>query len=183
MKNDVYFRLSIKCLAQEPDRAMLALYLSTFDSEREVETAKEMLSYGNSLFSTYELVVLLYPDKSLANRIYTTNNLPVYDREASLDMSVKKFCEKEVSPVDQERYLRFLNFSTVLDKVENSSDGFVQGFFRMRWGGDQNVWHIARLSKVVSPSERVFILTIQRMHGKGIEVLDLISKEHPELLE
>ena len=183
MKNDVYFRLSIKCLAQEPDRAMLALYLSTFDSEREVETAKEMLSYGNSLFSTYELVVLFYPDKSMANRIYTTNNLPAYDREASLDMSVKKFCEKEVCPVDQERYLRFLNFSTVFDKVDNSPEGFVQGFFRMRWGGDQKVWHIARLSKVVSPSERVFILTIQRMHGKGIEVLDLISKEHPELLE
>lgn len=80
VNNDVYYRLSAKCLAKKKDKAMLALRLATFDSEREIQTAKEMLNYGNSLFSTYELVVVVYPDSGISRRIYTANNLPSYDR-------------------------------------------------------------------------------------------------------
>ncbi len=181
VSNDVYYSLSIKLLARKSDRAMLALYLRTFDTEREVETAKEMISYSNSLFATYELAVLLYPEKGIANRIYTSNNLPVYDKEATLDMSVKKFAANEVDPVDQERYLRFLDFSTVFERVENSPRGFVQGVFRMRWCGDCKIWHIARLSRVPTFEEKTYILTIQMIEGKESAALDKLYLEYPEM--
>ena len=141
-----------------------------------------MINYGNALFSTYELVVLLYPESGRANRIYTSNNLPIYDREASLFVSVQKFCEAEVAPEDQERYLKFLDFNTVLQRVEENPKGFVQGYFRMRWGGIPRYWHTVRLSKVPTEAEKTFLLTMQTIQGRGMELLDLISEEHPELL-
>jgi len=181
INNDVYYRLSAKCLAKKQDHAMLAFYLSTFDSDKEVQTAKEMLNYGNALFSTYEVVVLFYPESGIANRIYTAKNLPIYDRETSLAMSVNKFTEAEVATVDQERYLRFLDFSTLFTRVKESPKGFVQGFFRMRWSGDEKNWHAVRFSRVPS-SEKAYLLTIQMIQGTGIEILDMISREHPEML-
>ncbi|WP_295093679.1 EAL domain-containing protein [Ruminococcus sp.] len=63
VRNEVYYKLSVKCLARKKDSAMLAVYINTFDSEAELNTAKEMLFYSNSLFSTYELVVIMYPEQ------------------------------------------------------------------------------------------------------------------------
>lgn len=182
VRNDVYYKLSVKCLARKLESAMLAICISTFDSEAEINTAKEMLFYSNSLFSTYELVVLMYPEKSVANRIYTTNNLPVYDKEPTLEISLRKFCENEVAVEDQVRYMRFLDLSTVVERVASSPNGFIQGFFRMRWSGNDKVWHIVRFTRVPTSSENAFLLTMQTVHGHSKDILELIDKEHPELL-
>lgn len=183
INNDVYYRLSARCLAKEKDRAMLAFYLTTFDSEKEVETAKEMLSYGNALFSTYEVVVLLYPESGIANRVYSASNLPTYDREDTLKESLQRFCKAEVLEQDQERYMKFLDFDTVFQRVDESEKGYVQGIFRMSWGGTTNNWHSVRLTRVPTSAEKAYLLTIQKMADQALDAIDLIIKEHPELVK
>lgn len=181
--NDVYYRLSAKCLSSNEDRAMLVLRLSIFESEHEEKTAHEMLSYGNALFSTYELAVLIYPKSNIANRIYASQNLPVYDREGSLDMNMRKFCEAEVDSADQKRYMRFLDFSTLVQRIENNPKGFVQDYFRLNWGGSEGTWHTVRVSDVPSFGEKTLILTIQSVQGNGSKILETINKEHSGLLD
>ena len=183
INNDVYYRLSAKCLARKADKAMLALRLNTFDSEREVRTAQEMLNYGNALFSTYELVVLIYPESDISTRIYTSENLPTYDREGSLEKSLKKFCQTEVNPMDQARYMEFMDFSSMPQRIEASAKRFIQGFFRMRWSNDATHWTIARVTQIPASAEKANLLTIQALQGTGIQWLDVIAGEHPEALE
>lgn len=67
INNNIYYRLSAKLLARKTDRAMLALRLSIFDPEQEVKTAQEIANYSSALFSTYELAVLIYPEKVLTS--------------------------------------------------------------------------------------------------------------------
>ena len=181
VNNDVFYRLSSRLVARKKDRAMLALRMSTFDTEREVETAREMLNYGNALFSTYELVVLLYPDENLANRIYSARNLPTYDREATLNRTVQRFVEAQVDPIDQKRYLEFLNFDDLEKRISETPLGIIQGMFRLNWGQETSAWHTVRLTRLPSSTEKTFILTIQTIHGNGMHILDLSVKEHPEL--
>lgn len=183
INNDVYYRLRAKCLARRSDRAMLALHLSTFDSEHEVRTAQEMLSYGNALFSTYELVVLIYPQSNISTRIYTSESLPTYDREGSLMKSARKFCETEVDPVDQARYLRFIDFQTMARRIEANPKRFIQGFFRLRWKSDASNWYTARVSQLPASAEVAYLLTIQALQGKEIQWLEKIARAHPEMLD
>lgn len=180
--NDVYFRLSSKCLVKSEDRAMLAMRLSTFDSEKERRTAREMLYYSNTLFTTYELVVLFYPGSNSANRIYNSQNLPIYDREETLHEGLSKFCKAQVDPIDQERYMKFLDFTTLGERLNKSPKGFIQDFFRMKWG-DGGTWYTARVSNVSASEETTYILTIQSIQGNGEKFVDLISRDHSELLE
>ena len=182
VNNDVFYKLSAKYLAGKGDSVMLAICLNTFDTELELRTAKELMTYSNSLFSTYELVVLMYPESGVANRIYTSNNLPEYDKEANIRMSLKKFCENEVDPEDQERYLKFLDFSTVSERVGSDPRGFIQGVFRMRWSGTERKWHIVRFSRVSTSSENSYILTMQALPAAASLVLDMAIENHPELL-
>ncbi len=182
VNNDVFYKLSAKCLARKPDSVMLALCLNTFDTELELKTAKELMTYSNFLFSTYELVVLMYPESGVANRIYTSNNLPEYDKEENIQMSLKKFCENEVAPEDQERYMKFLNFKTVAERVGPDPNGFIQGVFRMRWRGSEKNWHIVRFSRVHTSSEDSYLLTMQRVPANCKAVLDRALETSPDLL-
>jgi EAL domain-containing protein (putative c-di-GMP-specific phosphodiesterase class I) len=129
---DVYFRLSALAVARREGRAMIVMRLNTFDSEREVQTAQELLNSSSALLTTYDLVVLFYPERKAAKRIYTANKLAEYDREESFEISLRKFCEEQVDPVDQERYLRFMNISTMEERIGKSPGHFVQSLFRMR---------------------------------------------------
>lgn len=183
VNKDVYFRLSMQLLSRKKGWVMLAVNLNTFDSEREVKTAREMLNYSSALLSTYDLAVLIYPDSNKAARIYTSKELPVYDNEDSITGSVAKFAKTEVEPVDQQRYLQFMNFSTMKERIESSSKRFIQSYFRMRWRNDPSNWHTARVTEIPSFSERVYMLTIQSVQGIGGRLLDAASSEHPELLE
>ena len=180
---DVYFRLSTLAVARKPGRAMVAMRLNTFDSEREVKTAQAMLNYSSALMTTYELVVLLYMNSRVSNRIYTSMNLPVYDQEQSMEESLRKFCEAEVEPVDQKRYLQFLDFATLQERVDASPGKLIQNIFRMRWEKDSGNWYTARITPFPSAAEeKIYILTIQSIQGNVRQWLDLAAKEHPELL-
>ena len=172
----------MQLLSRKKGWVMLAVHLNTFDSDREVKTARDMLNYGSALFSTYDLAVLIFPESNKATRIYASNDLPIYDHEASITGSVEKFCEAEVEPVDQRRYLRFMDFSTMKDRIEASPKKFIQNFFRMRWGGGSGNWYSARVTEITTYTEYAYLLTIQSVQGNENQLLDLAANEHPELL-
>jgi len=179
---DVYYRLSALFIARREGRAMILMRLNTFDAEREVKTAKEMLDNGSALFSTYELVAIIYPKSKKAKRIYAASNLPSYKHEESAEKIAMKFCKDHVEPVDQERYLRFTDMTTMSERIRNSSKKFIQGVFRMRLEKDRSGWYSARVTEVPSSSETVYLLTIQNVQQELTHWLDLFVEEHPEML-
>jgi EAL domain-containing protein (putative c-di-GMP-specific phosphodiesterase class I) len=179
---DVYYRLSALFIARREGRAMILMRLNTFDAEQEIKTAKEMLENSSALFSTYDLVVMIWPARKKAKRIYTANSIPSYDREETIEKSVVRFCENHIGPADQERYLRFMDFSTMSERIENSPQKFIQGLFRMRLEKEQNRWYTVRVTQVPSNSETVFMLTVQNIQGTLNHQIDVMAAEHPDFL-
>ena len=96
--------------------------------------------------------------------------------------SVEKFCKAEVMPVDQQRYLRFMDFKTMNERLESGAKKFIQGFFRMRWGDGSDNWYAARVTQITTFTEKTYMLTFQAVQGDGKCLLDTIAAEHPELL-
>lgn len=180
---DVYYRLSVQCLARKTDWAMLAVQLNTFDSEREVQTTKEMLNYSSALLSTYELVVLFYPERQAVTRLYSTHDLPIYDREKTIEESLARFCEAEIRLEDQDRYLEFLDFKTLDQRIDNTPKKFVQGVFRTRWETVTKNWYVARLTYIPAFSEKTYMLTFQCIEGEVNQWLDVLVRERPELMQ
>ena len=180
--HDVYYRLSALFIARREGRAMILMRLNTFDAEQEVKTAKEMLDAGSALFTTYELVTMIYPESRKAKRIYTASSLPSYDREETLEKSVLAFCEQQMEPADREKFRQFMDFNTMAERIRNSPGQFIQGIFRMRMGKDRIRWHSARLTQIPKHSEPVFMLTIQDVQGDLNKWFDLLAETHPEMI-
>jgi EAL domain-containing protein (putative c-di-GMP-specific phosphodiesterase class I) len=179
---DVYYRLSALFIARREGRAMILMRLNTFEADREVETAREMLNSSSALLSTYELVVLFFPKRKKARRIHTANNLPEYDRENSIQKSLQRFCKAEIDPVDQERYLRFLDFETLEERIGRNPRLFIQSIFRMRLGKDKPGWYSARVTQIKTLSEAAFMLTVQNIQDNMNHWIDILIEEHPEML-
>ena len=179
---DVYYRLSALFIARREGRAMILMRLNTFDAEREVKMAKEMLENSSALLMTYELVVMIWPESKKVKRIYTANDIPSYDREETIEKSMIKFCENQVDPVDQERYMRFLDFRTMAKRIESTSKKYIQSLFRMRLEKEQSKWYTARVTQVQSKSETIFMLTVQSIQGTLNNNIDVMAEEHPDFL-
>jgi len=180
---DVYYRLSALFIARREGRAMILMRLNTFEADREVETAREMLNSSSALLSTYDLVVLFFPSRKKAKRIYTRNNLPEYDREASLQKSLRRFCESEIDPVDKERYLQFLDFETLEERIGRNPRRFIQSIFRMRLVKEKTGWYSARVTEVNTLSEPAYMLTVQNIQDNMNYWIDIFADEHPEVLK
>ena len=179
---DVYYRLSALFVARRQGRAMILMRLNTFDTDREVETAREMLNSSSALLSTYELVVMFFPDRKKAKRIHTVNRLPEYDKEDTLQKSLQRFCETQIDSVDQERYLRFLDFDTLEERIGRTDKLFIQSIFRMRLERDKPKWYSARVTQVKTLSEKAFMLTVQNIQDNLNYWIDILIDEHPEML-
>ena len=179
---DVYYRLSALFIARREGRAMILMRLNTFDAEREVETAKEMLDNSSALFSTYEMVVIVYPESGKAKRIFTANNVPSYGSEKTIGKIAVRFCENHVEPADQERYLHFMDFETMPERLRSNTKQFIQGVFRMHLEKDQSKWYSVRVTQIYCFSETAYIYTIQSVQDDLNHWLDLFDAEHPETL-
>ena len=179
---DVYFRLSALLVARRKDRVMICMRLNTFDSERELETAREMLANSTALLTTYDLVVKIMPAKNAAKRIYAASSLAEYDREPAFELSLQRFCRDHVDPADRERYLRFLDLGTLSGRISKSPLHFVQHVFRMRLGGSGTAWYAARVTQIPSGGDPEFLLTVHNLQGTLSEWIDQLLGEHPELL-
>lgn len=54
--------------------------------------------------------------------------------------------------------------------------------FRMRWASAGSNWYTARVTQIPSFSEKVHMLTIQNIQGNVSQWLEMVVREHPELL-
>ena len=181
--NDVYYRLSALFVARREGRAMILMRLNTFDAEREVQTAKEMLDNSSALFSTYEMVVIVYPESGKAKRIFTANSVPSYGSEKTIGKIAVRFSENHVDPADQERYLRFMDFETMPERLKSNPKQFIQGIFRMHLEKEQRKWYSVRVTQIAGTSETAYIYTIQNVQDHLNHWLDLLAVQHPEMLQ
>lgn len=174
INNDVYYKIRARCLAKTDRKAMLALQLRTFNSDREVRTASEMLNYGNALFNTYELVTVIYPEKDSSERIYSRESIKSYASAGFLRDSFRRFCQREVVPADRDRYLRFCDLETLEKRL---AKGFIQDNFRLVSSGE---WRSIRISRIPSDRGRAYLYTIQAIPEREKMIFDTYAEEHPE---
>ena len=175
VNNDVYYKVRGRCLAKTDGKAMMALQLRTFDSEKKNQTQNEMLIYGNALFNTYELATAIYPDRDSSERIYSRESIQSYASRGQLRDSFRRFCRKEIIPEDQDRYLRFCDLDTMEKRLEK---GFIQGCFRLKSSGE---WRSVRISRITSDKDKTYLYTIQKLQDDEKVILETFAREHPDM--
>ena len=130
--NDIYYSLTLMFIARTESKIMMALNLRVFCSDGIEDRYHEINRYSRTSLYNFDLVNIIDPEKDTSKQIYS--NLP-FDTEYGyipLKTGVIRFAQNELYVSDRDRYLRFMDFSTIDERITRNSCPFVQQPFRLR---------------------------------------------------
>ncbi|MCR4734799.1 MAG: EAL domain-containing protein [Treponema sp.] len=124
------------------------------------------------LYSQFELVNLVSPDKDSAMQIYSNASFEKIYGQSSLSTGIKEFTEREVFAADRERYRKFMDFSTIERRYMEEDTQFLTEAFRLKDKKGGFRWKLVTLLKMTSANERQYLYEIQHVNKTGQKALD-----------
>lgn len=173
---DIYYSLTLMSIAKTDDKIMLALNIRVFCSDGIEDRFEEINRYSRALFYNFDLVNILDPDRDRSRQIYS--NLPfdtVYGF-IPLRAGIKEFAANEIHIYDRDRYLAFMNFDTLDQRIDKDECSFVQQPFRVRIPDDKYVWKLIRITRIPTSELSCYMFSMQRMTPADIR---LVSEQLP----
>ena len=107
------------------------------------------------MYSIYDHVDIIHVDEDYIEPIFDNIGLHT-QHEDSYDSTIINVAKHEVYPSDRERYLKFMNRSTMLDRIAEGGENFLTDFFRLRERGGNYDWKMFGLIRITDhPGEHV----------------------------
>jgi len=160
-------------IASLNDKTALRVSLRNIYTELEYKR-NTMLENGLvGLYSQFELVNLLTPDKDTAMQIYSNAGFTKVYGKMSLATGIKEFTESEVFVDDRERYKKFMDFTTIEDRYKKQETHFLSEPFRLRDKQGGFRWKLVTLLRMTTDKDRQYLYEIQKIDKKRHEFLNV----------
>ena len=160
-------------LASLDNKTALKVTLRNIYSELEYKR-NSMLENGLvGLYSQFELVNLMSPDRDAAMQIYSNASFKKVYGQVSLATGIQEFTKSEVYVDDRERYIKFMDISTLEARFEEEEINYLGEPFRLRDKKGGFRWKMVTLLKVQSGNERQYLYEIQRLDRKNREIFNV----------
>ncbi|MBR3226527.1 MAG: EAL domain-containing protein [Atopobiaceae bacterium] len=92
-------------------------HLSDLEEERRLQIAMRYL------YAVYDEVnIISLPQRTVTTIYRGSTTIPLVDSNTPFEEAIDAFCGRRVHPEDRERFIRFMDLSTVIDRA-NASDG------------------------------------------------------------
>ena len=151
--------MRVRFICQSEDASMEAYLISMRLLSRVINTSydERINAVSHSMFSLYECVDLFGLNGDYFENIYLNDSrLHLQEESVKPDEVVKKISEELVHPDDRADFGRFMDFSTVTERLAEERNGASVGFFRILDARGKYVWKS---------------ITIYMMHFEGKDVL------------
>lgn len=160
-------------LASLDNKTALKVTLRNIYSELEYKR-NAMLENGLvGLYSQFELVNLISPDRDASRQIYSNASFKKVYGQVSLATGIQEFTKSEVYVDDRERYIKFMDMSTLEARYEEEEINYLCEPFRLRDKKGGFRWKMVTLLKVQSGNERQYLYEIQRLDRKNREIFNV----------
>ncbi|MCR4903815.1 MAG: EAL domain-containing protein [Butyrivibrio sp.] len=125
------------------------------------------------LYSQFELVNRINPDKDTAMQIYSNASFEKIYGQGSLKAGIKEFTKTEVMADDQKRYSEFMNLETLDKRLEELDTTFITDAFRLKDKEGGYRWKFVTLLRVPTDNGVQYLYEIQRASNKAIKSLNI----------
>ncbi|MCR4580661.1 MAG: EAL domain-containing protein [Treponema sp.] len=124
------------------------------------------------LYSQFQLVNLISPDRDSAMQIYSNASFEKIYGRGSLAIGIKEFTKTEVFADDRERYKKFMDFDTIEKRYEKEDCNYLTEAFRLKDKKGGFRWKLVTLLKMSSDSDRQYLYEIQNIGKDQHEALN-----------
>jgi diguanylate cyclase (GGDEF)-like protein len=145
----------------------IALLVSIDDTLEQSERRRHnrMDDMLDVMYTIYEHVDLIHLDDDYAEPIFGAVGLHTNSGVQSFNESIKRFADGVIYPRDRERYLDFMNPDTMVQRIKQSGENFISGFFRVRQQGGDYAWKVFGLIRLVNQPGNQIMICIRNSHS------------------
>jgi len=129
-----FFRFHTKLIAEQDTRKTILVSVSDIGTD-SAETRRDRLDSAlKQIYSIFEAVIQLDVPNNSINNLYVDADSHAYHllESTGLHDAIEKFGREHVYWEDQERFRQMLDDKTLLERLANSSLGFINSYFRTR---------------------------------------------------
>ena len=182
--NGIYFTYYTKCIAEGNGKVMLAASIQTYGGDVDKTTNDLFEKYSRMLIDTYDHICVIDTDKNIVvTRLYSKLGFNDSYTELPLDESIRIFAENEVLESDRERFLKFIEPSTLRDRMAQEGHRYFQQPFRYKTKSGEYQLMDTKLIKVFMSDGDVFIFSIEAMSEQAFKAAELLLNDYPEFFK
>ena len=157
--------------------AMLASIDDTI--ERYERKRREKLDDSlTALYSIYELISIVDLDSGEVDPLFGTTGLDTRYQGLPFETVTNQFVETELYPADCARYREFIDGSTMMQRIRESGEGYIIGFFRVRQTGGDYAWKLFSLISLADRPGNCVMLCIRSTHWSNDGLLQMAFDGH-----
>ena len=126
-------------------------FLAYIDDTLEQSERKRHERMGDVLavmYSIYDHVDILHLDEGFIEPVFGNVGLHAHLDAPTFDQATAHFANSEVYERDRARYMQFMNHDTIIERIEQSGENFIVGFFRLRQKGGDYAWKMVGLIRI-----------------------------------
>lgn len=133
------------------------------------------------MYTIYEHVDIIHLDEERIEPVFGNIGLRAHLEAPQFHDITQHFAETEVYVRDRERYIKFMEHSTMIERIRATGENFMTGFFRIRQHGGDYAWKVVGLILMEDqPGEQV-MLCIRSAHWKYNSLFQETFDHHLDL--
>ena len=140
-RNGRYFRIRLEVLAGNRDISIQKIMMTDITMDTDDE---EMIKFDRVLRNSISLFAQVYIMNFEKDEMHVLTSAGIWDKPgeiiAGLDEHAGEFADKGVFPEDRRRFLEFIDWRTMSERISESKKGFLINSFRVRQPDGNYAW-------------------------------------------
>ena len=178
--NGIACVMRAKHLATHDARTTILITMESAEMTSESHRRERMGGALEALYSIYEHVDLIHLDESYSEPVFSHASFESVYEQPSVSEAVREFAKHEVYPDDRERYLEFLDFDTLGERLDASRQNYITSFFRLRDHGGNYAWKIVMLIRVGGHADNTVLICIRSTSWENDALLQVAYSQEAE---
>lgn len=179
-----YYRITMRCVSYniETDNSAILAVIERMSEDDPKERGSKMDSAMRFLYSLYSRVDIIDADAKSFDNIYIDTsryNNPVLT-QTDLIKSIRKFADQNIYPEDREKYVGFLNLSTMEERLKDVGGRYMVDYFRTRNAKGQYDWLMYMVLPIVSQGQNMYMICSRGIDAERMRRLPEISQSGAE---
>ena len=116
------------------------------------------------LYSIYEHVDIIHLDEKYVEPVFNTAGFHTQFDTPNFDDATAFYARTDVYSIDRERYIAFMDYATMIERIRESGDSYIVDFFRFRQYGGDFVWKLVGLIHLADRVDNQVLFCIRRTH-------------------
>ncbi len=154
----------------------MAILVSIDDTIEQGERARHerMIDALSVMYTIYEHVDIIHLDEGFTEPVFSTVGYHLQYDPSLFGSIAEAFASAEIYPADRERYIAYMDHDTMIERIRQSGEKYLVGFFRARQQGGDYAWKLFVLIHLVERPGNQVMLCIRGTHWANDGLLQMV---------